>query len=138
MAATPFGDLVYLYVGTAHFERDLAYYRDLLGAPVVWSFERFGAKVAALRLGGGPLFLLADHRPAPSCMPIYAVGNLAGTVAALTARGFRAEGPPFEVPDGPCQRFQDPSGNALALLQIDRPDALVAAYANPGNPHARR
>ena len=32
----PFGDLVYLYVGTADFERDLAYYRDTLGAPVVW------------------------------------------------------------------------------------------------------
>lgn len=134
----PFGDLVYLYVGTADFERDLAYYRDTLGAPVIWSFSRFGAKVAALRLGGGPLFLIADHRPAPSCLPIYAVKDLDVTLAALAARGFHAEGPPFEIPDGPCQRFHDPSGNALALLQIDRPDALVAAYEDAGNPHARR
>jgi len=43
---------VYLYVGTADFERDLADYRYTLGAPVVWSFSRLGAKVAALRLGG--------------------------------------------------------------------------------------
>ena len=134
---TPFGDLVYLYVGSADFERDLSFYRDTLGAPVVWSFSRFGARVAALRLGGGPLFLIADHRPAPSCLPIYAVKDLAATLAALAARGFHAEGPPFEVPDGPCQRFDDPSGNALAILQIDRPDALVAAYHDPGTPHAR-
>jgi hypothetical protein len=63
--------LVYLYVGTADFDRDLAYYRDILSAPVVWSFDRFGAKVAALRLSGGRLFLIADHRPAPSCLPVY-------------------------------------------------------------------
>ena len=134
----PFGDLVYLYVGTANFERDLAYYRDMIGAPVVWNFSRFGAKVAALRLGAGPLFLIADHRPAPSCLPIYAVKDLAATLATLAARGFRAEGPPFEIPDGPCQRFHDPSGNALALLQIDRPNALVAAHEDPSNPHVQR
>lgn len=71
-------------------------------------------------------------------MPIYAVKNLSATVAALASRGFKADGPPFEVPDGPCQRFHDPSGNALALLQLDRPDALVAAYEDCGNPHAQR
>jgi hypothetical protein len=45
---------------------------------------------------------------------------------------------PFGIPDGPCQRFHDPSGNALALLQMDRPNALGAAYEDRGNPHALR
>ncbi len=63
---TPLGRLVYLYVGSANLEGDLAYYRDVIGAAVVWHFRHFGAQVAALRVGAGPLLLLADHRPAPS------------------------------------------------------------------------
>ena len=120
----PFGALTYLYVGTADFERDLAYYRDVLGVPVVWSHAKFGARVAGLRPGPGPMLLLADHRPAPSCMPIYAVANLAATAAGLAARGWKSLGPAFEVPDGPVLRFDDPSGNPFALLQLDRPGAL--------------
>jgi predicted enzyme related to lactoylglutathione lyase len=66
------------------------------------------------------------------------VKDLAATLAALAARGFQAADPPFEIPDGSCQRFHDPSGNALAILQRDHPDALVAAYQDPGNPHSQR
>jgi hypothetical protein len=53
---SPLGKLAYLYVGTAAFERDVAYYRDVLGAEVVWAFNAYGAKVAALRVCDGPLF----------------------------------------------------------------------------------
>src|SRR3990172_4577782 len=62
---TPFGRLRFLYVGARDMDQDLAYYRSVLGAERVWHFEAFGALVAAVRLGEGPLFLLADHRPAP-------------------------------------------------------------------------
>ncbi len=72
----PFGALRFLYVGVANFEQDLAFYQEQLGAARVWQFASFGARVAALRLGDGPLLLLADHRPAPSCMPIYEVADL--------------------------------------------------------------
>lgn len=121
----PFLALEFLYAGTADFERDLAYYRDVLGGEVVWSHEAFGARVAALRLGAGPLYLLADHRPAPSSMPIYAVADLEETARALRARGWQPDGERFEIPNGPCYRFTDPSGNPLALFQNDRPDALI-------------
>lgn len=134
----PFGLLVYLYVGTADFDRDLAYYRDTLAAPVAWSFSRFGARVAALRVGDGPLLLLADHRPAPSCLPIFAVPSLESVSAELRSRGWRPEGGRFEIPDGPCYRFQDPSGNPLAILEITRPGALEKAYEDEANPHALR
>ena len=59
----PLGKLAYLYVGTAAFERDGAYYRDVLGAELVWAFHAFGAKVAAFRVCDGPLLLLADTAP---------------------------------------------------------------------------
>lgn len=129
--SVPFRELAYLYVGVRHFDHDLAYYRDVLGAELVWNFAKFGARVAALRLAAGPLVLLADHRPAPSCMPIFAVDDLHTAVRELDARGWRPESGPFEIPDGPCYTFRDPSDNQLALLGRVRPHALVAAFREP-------
>jgi hypothetical protein len=77
----PLGRLAYLYLGTAAFER------DVLGAELVWAFHAFGAQVAVLRVSDGPPFLLADHRPAPSCMPVLAVEDLEATVKGLKRRG---------------------------------------------------
>ena len=125
----PLGTLEYLYIGTADFDRDCSYYEKVLGAERVWAFHAFGAKVAAFRVCEGPLFLLADHRT-PSCMPVIAVADLDATIADLKARGWRSEGDRFEVPNGPCLRFTDPSGNQYAILQNDRPDAMERAYAD--------
>lgn len=117
----PFGTLEYLYVGTADVERDLGYYRDRLGADVVWDLTGMGARVAAVRLGRGPLVLLADHRPAPSCMPIYEVDDLKATAKTLRSRGWRSDGRPFEIPNGPCYVFEDPSGNRFGMFENVRP-----------------
>ena len=134
----PLGTLEYLYVGTADFDRDCAYYANVLGAERVWAFHAFGARVAAFRVCRGPLFLLADHRPAPACMPVLAVDDLEATVAALRVRGWQSEGEAFEIPNGPCYRFTDPSGNPCALFQNDRPGAMERAYADKDNAHAIR
>jgi hypothetical protein len=101
----PLGTLAYLYIGTADFDRDCAYYTKVLGAKRVWAFNAFGARVAAIRVCQGPLFLLADHRPAPSCMPVVAVDDLEGTIAALKAKGWQSQGEAFEIPNGLCYRF---------------------------------
>lgn len=87
----PFGALRFLYTGTADFERDVAFYRDQLGAERVWQFAHFGDQVAALRLGDGPLLPLADHRAAPSCRPIYEVADLKATAEALRQRGWQLQ-----------------------------------------------
>ncbi len=117
----PFGTLAYLYVGTANFERDLAYYRDVLGGELVWNHTGFGAHVAAFRIGGGPLLLLADHRPAPSCMPVYEVDDLKNASKALKKRGWKPDGRSFEIPNGPCYAFEDPSRNRFAIFENVRP-----------------
>jgi hypothetical protein len=75
---------------------------------------------AAFRLCDGPLVLLADHRPAPSYLPVIVVPDLDAAIAALKARGWQCEGEPFEIPNGTCYRFADPSGYAYALFQNDR------------------
>lgn len=136
--AQPPAILRYLYMGTSDFDRDLDYYTRLLEGKKVWAFAAFGARVAALRLWRGPLLLLADHRPAPSCMPIFEVEDLDATVKALRRRGWQPEGVRFEIPNGPCYSFKDPSGNPLAIFQDVRPNQMERAYRDPDNPRAIR
>jgi hypothetical protein len=116
--------LVYLYVGSSDVGRDLGFYRDELGGELVWRSEGFGAEVAAVRLGDGPVVLLADHRHAPSTLPIWAVEDLDGELGRLREAGWSECVRRVEVPDGPCAILVDPSGNELALLERVRPGVM--------------
>ena len=116
--------LVYLYVGSSDVGLDLTFYRDRLGGELVWRSEGFGAEVAAVRLGEGPLVLLADHRHPPSTLPIWAVEDLDDELERLRASGWSERARLVEVPDGPCAVLVDPSGNELALLERVRPGVM--------------
>lgn len=120
----PIGPLRYLYIGSSDIQKDLDYYTHVLGAKKFWDLSSFGTRVAAIQLGEGPMLLLADHRPARSCILIFQVEDLASVSKRLREKGWKPEGEKFEVPEGPCYRFNDPSGNPLALLQIVRPNVL--------------
>ncbi len=122
--ALPFGPLRFLYVGTADTGRDVKWYTEVLGARKRWQFQAFGADVAALELGGGPLVLLADHRKAPSVLPIFEVEDLKATAKELKRRGWKPKGGKVEIPNGPCYVFEDPSGNEYAVFEDVRPGAL--------------
>ena len=130
-------ELSYLYIGSNDVEADLRFYREGLGAELVWRFQAFEADVAAVRLTDGPLVLLADHRPAPSVLPIWSVRDLDSAVKELEASGWSNAAVQVEVPDGPCLVLADPSGNQLGLLHRIRPDAMPSSY-NPDNPRAVR
>lgn len=116
--------LVYLYVGSRDVGRDLTFYLGQLGGELVWRFQAGGAEVAAVRLGAGPLVLLADHRDAPSVLPIWAVDDINEAVAELRAAGWTDQERRVEVPEGPCLLVSDPSGNQIALLHIVRPGVI--------------
>jgi catechol 2,3-dioxygenase-like lactoylglutathione lyase family enzyme len=118
------GRLVYLYVGARDVPADVAFYRDHLGAEVVWDRQAMGTHVAAVRLGDGPLVLLADHRDPGSVLPLWSVDDLDAAVAALKASGWSGEGTRVEVPDGPCLLLHDPSGNEVGLLHQVRPGVM--------------
>ena len=132
------GRLVYLYVGSRDVARDLAFYRDQLGGELAWRFRAFEADVAAVRLGDGPLVLLADHRDSPSVLQIWAVEDLDRAVTWLEAAGWQGGHRRVEVPDGPCLLMSDPSGNEIALLEQVRPAALDKSWRDPENPRAVR
>jgi hypothetical protein len=134
----PFGELAYLYIGTDDLAADLAFYDEAMGGDLVWRFQAFGADVAAVRIGTGPLVVLADHRPAPSVLPIWAVRSIEACAEWLSATGWGEVTTRVSVPDGPCLVLRDRSGNELALLQRDRPDAMSAAYIDATNPRSVR
>lgn len=123
--APPLGRLLYLYVGSSDVAKDLGYYRDTLGAAVAWDSTAFGTRVAAVRVGEGPLLLLAGHRAPRSVIQVYQVPRLRGAAASLRKRGWKPKGDAFGVPDGPCFLFEDPTGNELAILEVSRPDAML-------------
>jgi predicted enzyme related to lactoylglutathione lyase len=135
----PLGTLAYLYVATDDVARDVAFYEEALGAERVWQFHAFDTDVAAVRLTTGPpLVLLAEHRRAPSCLPIWTVADLDAAVERLRRSSFAPQGQTVGTPDGPVHVLRDPSGNEIGLLQQDRPDALDAAYADPDHASAVR
>src|SRR5207253_8767800 len=105
-------------------QKGVDYYTKVLGAKKIADISSFRSRVAAMRLGEGPIFLLADHRAAASCILIFQVDNLKEVSEERRQRGWKPEGERFEIPEGPCYRFDAPSGNPLALLQITRPNVL--------------
>ena len=97
--------------------------------------------MAAVDLGAPPLVLIADHRPAGSVLPIYAVDDLAAATAKLVELvdgGWRVELGPMGTPEGNATALVDPSGTAMALLEVTRPGAMDTAYADEANTHAVR
>lgn len=118
-----FLSLDYLYVPAPNIDAAVGYYTEQLGGELVWKIHAFDTWVAAVRLSAsGPMVLLAAHLHGNTPILIYRVEHLESTVAALQARGWRAESGPFEIPDGPCYTFRDPEGLRLAIYENQRPD----------------
>ena len=128
MNETIFKTLVYIYIGTSNYAGDFQFYKNVLGAKLIWQFHDFGARVAAFDLCGMPYLLIADHVPAPSKRLIYEVENLDNAAKELSSKGWKADGKKFEVPDGPCFNFNDESGNEYAILQMKRPHLLEKEF----------
>lgn len=131
-------ELRFLYVGSDDTERDLAAWLAVPGARLRWRFQAFAADVAAVEVGPAPLVLIADHRPAGSVLPIYAVHDLDAATATLDGEGWSVELGPVGTPEGPTTVLHGPTGAAIALLQVDRPGAMDAAYTDSDNPRAVR
>jgi len=122
-------ELRFLYVGSSDTERDLSSWLALPAARLRWRFQQFGADVAAIDMGPAPVVLLADHRPAGSILPIYAVDDLDATGDQLRGAGWVHTLGPMGTPEGPASVWRDASGATIALLRVDRPDVLDQAFA---------
>lgn len=110
--------LDFIYMPTTDAARDLGFYRDVLGAEIVFAIEAFGTRVARVDLGsGGPALLLAEHLEGEAPVLVYRVDDLDGAVADLEVDER------FEIPHGPVAELRAPGGQRLALYELTRPEA---------------
>jgi hypothetical protein len=123
-------ELRFLYVGSDDTEGDVTAWLALPGARLRWRFQAFDADVAAVDLGATPLVLVADHRPAGSVLPIYAVTDLDETATTMVANGWTHHVGPLGTPEGPAVVLTNAGGTLLALLRVDRPGAMDDAYGD--------
>jgi catechol 2,3-dioxygenase-like lactoylglutathione lyase family enzyme len=111
-----------LYVPSRDVAADVAFYRDTLGARVVFAIEAMGTRVAEVALAPeGPRVILAEHLAGDAPILLHRVADLDGTVAELAARGLRLDAR-VELPLGPCATFRTPGGQRLGVYELTRPD----------------
>jgi hypothetical protein len=102
---------------------ELEHVTTVLGGEVVWAIERFGTRVAMVRLApGAPELLLAEHMEGERSVLVYRVADLEASVAALRERGWE-EHVRSAMPYGPLSVFATPGGVRLAIYERTRPDA---------------
>lgn len=113
----------FLYMPSSDVARDLGYYRDVLGAEIVFAIEAFGTRVAEVRLAGeGPRLLLAGHLEGEAPVVLHRVDDLEATLSDLRRRGALIEAE-FGFPHGPAAELRTPGGQRLAFYELTRPQA---------------
>src|SRR4051812_30188477 len=90
-----------LYMPSRDVEADVAFYRDMLGARVVFAIEAMGTRVAEVATSPqGPRVVLADHLAGEAPVLLHRTADLDATLADLGARGLEPEAR-VELPLGP-------------------------------------
>jgi predicted enzyme related to lactoylglutathione lyase len=111
-----------LYMPSRDIEADLAFYRDVLGARVIYAIEAMGTRVAEVAVSPlGPRLVLAAHLAGEAPVLLHRVTDLDQTLAQLGTRGLVLESR-VELPLGPCATFRTPGGQRLGLYQLTRPE----------------
>src|SRR3954454_23777427 len=119
-----FESLDFIYTPSADVAADLARFESTLGASVEFAIERFGTRVAMVRLADGPPHLvLAEHLERDRPILVYRVANLEDAVRELAANGIDA-GPELGFPYGPIHAFTlAGSKHRIAIYEMTRPQA---------------
>jgi catechol 2,3-dioxygenase-like lactoylglutathione lyase family enzyme len=111
-----------LYVPSRDVEADVEFYRDVLGARVVFAIEAMGTRVAEVAISSnGPRLVLADHLAGDAPVLLHRVSDLDETLAEFSGRGLRLERR-LELPLGPGATFRSPGGQRVGLYQLTRPE----------------
>jgi hypothetical protein len=115
------GPLDFIYAPSSDVAADARWFRDVLGAEVVFAIDSGGTRVAMLRLGtAAPPLLLTDHLPDDRPIFLYRVDDLAAASRTLEARGWSAERT-VDLPPGQATTFRAPGGLRLAIYEASRP-----------------
>jgi hypothetical protein len=93
---------------------------------LVFAIERFGTRVAMIRLNPQPpALLLAQHLEGDAPVLVYRVADLRQAVATLESRGVEIL-QRFEIPHGPGVELASPDPQRLALYELARPQRAAS------------
>ena len=111
-----------LYVPSRDVAADVAFYRDTLGARVVFAIEDMGTRVAEVALAReGPRVILAEHLAGDAPVLLHRVSDLGETLAEFATRGLGLD-TRVELPLGPGATFRTPGGQRLGVYELTRPE----------------
>ena len=118
-----FESLDFLYMPSRDAAGDLAHFVDGLGGSLVFAIERFGTRVAMVRLTDeGPAVLLAEHLEGEAPVLVYRVADLEQALSDLGDRGVAAVAH-FGIPHGPGAELAVPGPQRIAVYALTRPEA---------------
>lgn len=104
---------------------EVAELEGTVGAEVVFAIERFGARVAMVRLGdSSPALLFADHLEGERPILVYRVESLPTAMDELREAGCEVS-EEFEIPPGRCAEVTAAGGHRLAVYEQTRPELLA-------------
>jgi hypothetical protein len=117
-----FEALDFVYLPSRDVAADVAHFMDGLGAELVFAIERFGTRVAMVRLTADPPhLLLAQHLQGDQPILVHRVADLETAISELEARGATV-GQRFEIPLGPGVELVSPGPQRVALYERTRPE----------------
>jgi hypothetical protein len=124
--ARVFDRLDFVYLPSRDVAADVEHYTERLGAELVFAIERFGTRVAMLRLSPDPpALLLAQHLEGEQPILVHRVDDLNRAMAELAARQVEVA-ERFEIPPGDGAMLKTPGPQRLAIYQITRPERLAS------------
>jgi len=112
-----FEQLDFIYQPSRNAAADVGHYVHSFGAEPVFAIERFGTRVAMVRLtADSPGLLFAEHLAGDQAILIFRVSNLEEAVAQITASGGQV-GHRFEMPYGTGVQLITPGPQRLAIYE---------------------
>ncbi len=121
-----FERLDFIYTPSDDVAADMERLVSSLGATVGFAIERFGTRVAMVRLAPGPPdLLLSEHLDGSRPVLVYRVESLEDAAAELRRRGLDP-GPELGIPYGPIHSFTLPGGHRIAIYELTRPERAAS------------
>lgn len=117
-----FDQLDFVYLPSRDVAGDITQFTAGLGGELVFAIERFGTRVAMVRLtADGPQLLLAEHLEGDQPILVFRVDDLDTAISELQTRGATLESH-FEMPYGVGVLVSNPGPQRLALYERTRPE----------------
>ena len=122
MGIAPLQGFDFLYLPSRDVAADLDFYTGVLGGEAIWAIERFGTRVARVKLTDAPpQLILAEHLEGDAPVLLHRVEDLDAAAAELEEQGVEVSAR-LGFPYGSAVAFAAPGGQRLAVYELLRPE----------------